>query len=317
MTGFRHEALMYADEDEFLAGTVPFVREGVAIGEPTMVAIGAARMAPLRAALGSDAEAVRFVDIAEIGTNPARIIPAWRDFVAAHRGAVRGIGEPAWPGRSAAELVECERHEVLLNLAFNATDGFRLLCPYDTAGLDPAVTAGARGSHPVVVENGTARRSDAYDGLERAAAPFTEPLPEPLTPPAEGAFDARSLRAVRRFVAGEAVAAGLEAGRAEELVLAVSELAANSVKYGGGTGLLRLWRDDGHVVCEIRDRGRIDDPLTGRRRPVPGRSGGYGLWLVNQLCELVQVRSLPDGSVIRVHKRVTTGPPAGRDGRRW
>jgi MEDS: MEthanogen/methylotroph, DcmR Sensory domain len=44
---------------------------------------------------------------------------------------LRGIGEPLFATRSADELVECQRHEALLNLAFQDAPGFWLLCPYD------------------------------------------------------------------------------------------------------------------------------------------------------------------------------------------
>src|ERR671917_224329 len=106
--GFRHEALMYSGVDGFVAGAVPFLRDGIAAGEPALVVVDAEKIGRLRSALGEDAEHVQFADMAEVGSNPARIIPAWRDFVGHHVGerAVRGIGEPIYPSREAAELVE-------------------------------------------------------------------------------------------------------------------------------------------------------------------------------------------------------------------
>jgi anti-sigma regulatory factor (Ser/Thr protein kinase) len=88
--------------------------------------------------------------------------------------------------------------------------------------------------------------------------------------------------------------------RATDLVLAVNELLTNSVRHGGGSGVLRIWQDDHTLVCEVRDRGRITDPLADRRRPDPGRTGGRGLWVANQLCDLVQLRSLDGENVVRV-----------------
>ena len=105
-------------------------------------------------------------------------------------------------------------------------------------------------------------------------------------------------------MARQAAAAGLEASRCDDLVLAVNEVATNSLRHGGGRGVLRAWRDAGALVCEVRDRGRIDAPLAGRERPVRGQVGGYGMWLANQLCELVQVRSFATGSVVRLHVRL-------------
>jgi anti-sigma regulatory factor (Ser/Thr protein kinase) len=94
----------------------------------------------------------------------------------------------------------------------------------------------------------------------------------------------------------------LAAAPTEELVLAVNELATNSIRYGGGEGKLLLWRETDTLVCEIRDAGHIDDPLIGRSRPAPNQHTGRGLWLVHQLCDLVQIHSSPAGTAVRVHK---------------
>jgi anti-sigma regulatory factor (Ser/Thr protein kinase) len=84
-------------------------------------------------------------------------------------------------------------------------------------------------------------------------------------------------------------------------VLAVNELATNSMRHGGGRGVLSVWQENGTLLCEVTDRGHIADPLAGRERPPDARGGGRGLWLVNHLCDLVQVRSLHGGNVIRLH----------------
>jgi hypothetical protein len=118
--GFAHEALLYAAMDEFVAGTAPFVREGVEAGEPVLVAVSAEKIDRLRAELNGHGAQVLFVDMAELGANPARIIPAWQEFAGEHLRPdrpVRGIGEPIWPERTEDELVECQRDESLLNVA--------------------------------------------------------------------------------------------------------------------------------------------------------------------------------------------------------
>ena len=305
MQSFQHEALLYAGEEGFLAGTVPFIRSAVAAGEPILVVVGARKIARLREALDPDAESVRFADMAAVGENPARIIPAWAEFVREHAGRpVRGIGEPIGPDRRAAELVECHRHEALLNVAFADTPAFTLLCPYDTEQLDASVIAEAQCTHPYVRRGGVARESPRYGGVRAAAAPFAERLPEPPKAVAELPFDLRALSGLRTTVAMLARAAGMTPARVEDLVLAVSEVTANSVRHGGGRGVLRVWEDDAALVCEVRDRGRFADPLAGRRHPEDGQQGGYGLWIANQLCELVQVRTFATGSVVRLHMRL-------------
>ena len=92
--------------------------------------------------------------------------------------------------------------------------------------------------------------------------------------------------------------------RRKEAQLAVSEAITNSLRYGGGTADVRIWRTPDDLVCEVRDRGFIADPMAGRLRPTPGQVGGRGLWLINQLCDLVQLRAVPDGQALRLHLRI-------------
>jgi anti-sigma regulatory factor (Ser/Thr protein kinase) len=302
---FRHEALFYGGRDEFVDRVGAFVRDGVAAGEPVLAVVDPDKIDLLRDALDGEAGEVFFADMRELGGNPARIIPAWREFVAAHALSgrrLRGVGEPIWPGRSDAELAECRRHESLLNLAFAAGLPWWLVCPYDTETLDPAVVEDARRTHPFVCENGAGRESIDYYGLDAIARPFDERLSDPPGDASELAFHRGPLAPLRRFVARHA--ADLGAARRADFVLAVHEVASNTIRHGGGDGTLHVWRDDDALVCEVRDGGRIDDPLVGRERPEFGRAGGRGLWLANQLCDLVQVRSFPDGSVVRLHMRL-------------
>jgi anti-sigma regulatory factor (Ser/Thr protein kinase) len=304
--GFVHEAFFYDGDEAFLAETVPFLADGAAAGDPMMVALPPAKLDLLRTALGErDSARVRWVDMTALGVNPARIIPAWRAFADEHSGGgavLRGIGEPAWPGRSGAEFAECERHEALLNLAFADAGPFLLLCPYDTAGLAPAVVEGARRTHPLLVDGGRRGASNRYVDLDRVAQPFDAPLSDPPRRAAMFSFGDAALPEVRQFLRDQL--SGVVGGvRLEELVVAVNELATNAVHHGGGHGLLRVWSEPGAVVCEVKDRGLIRDPLVGRRLPDQSSERGRGVWMVNHLCELVQVRSGPSGTVVRVHLR--------------
>jgi anti-sigma regulatory factor (Ser/Thr protein kinase) len=305
-SAFAHEALLYAGDESFLNGAMPFVREGLEAEEPTLLVLNADKLDSIKNQLNGDGERVLFADMAEVGANPARIIPAWRRFVDAYGGngrPVRGIGEPIWHGRAPDELVECQRHEALLNVAFAEDSSFRLLCPYDTTTLDDAVIEEAVRSHPVVVEHGARRTSAAYRGVSAFAAPFDEPLPAPPATVQELAFDAETLAGLRQLVIARAAEAGLETSRANDLVLAVNEVATNSVRHGGGSGTLRVWMGTRWLVCEVEDSGWIGDPLAGRQEPGSGQHTGRGLWIANQICELVQVRTFATRSVVRLHLR--------------
>ena len=302
---YRHEAFFYADRDEFMDGTLGFIRESVAAEEPILVVLSAEKLDALQTELGGDADRVLFADMEEVGINPRGSSPAWQDFVAGHARddrQARGVGEPIWAARSPAELAECQRHEALLNVAF-ADPAFWLLCPYDTAALDERVVEQARRNHPFVREHCVPEVSASFPGVDALVGPFDDPLPEPPADAVFMTFDERSLAEARSLVASYATHAGLTEERAAELVLAVHEVAANSVAHGDGRGTLGLWHDTTGVVCEVRDRGRVADPLVGRTRPVLNGERGRGLWIANQLCELVQLRSFATETVVRLHMR--------------
>jgi hypothetical protein len=183
--GYRHEALLYRGEQEFLRAVVPFIREGLDRGQPVMVAVAQRRVDALRDAIGEDASGVRFFDMAQLGGNPARIIPAWRDFVercSADGQPVRGVGEPIWRGRRPAEIDECQLHESLLNLAIAPDVPLWLLCPYDMDSLDEGLLAEAHRSHPAIVDNEHYLGSTTYGGAYHVGALFGRELSPPVGP---------------------------------------------------------------------------------------------------------------------------------------
>jgi len=300
--GFEHEALFYRSDADFLDGVVPFVREGLERDDVVVVAEPAARLELLRDALGADAGAVQFLDMAEIGANPARIIGVWAAAVEEHTRSghgLRGVGEPAWHGRRTVELEECQLHEQLLNHAFDDGPAWRLMCPYDEQRMPRTVVHGALAAHPVRSTPADRTASDhyAHDGH---AAGFAAPLVAPTEAVLRGSFGAGDITATRRTVAQYARSCGLPDDQVEVLELAASEVAANSIRHGGGQGSVAMWLEPGAVVVEFTDAGLVLDPLVGRRTPRPDQDHGHGLYLVNQLCDLVQVRSSPAGTTGRI-----------------
>jgi anti-sigma regulatory factor (Ser/Thr protein kinase) len=301
---FRHDALLYSDEEQFLAGVIPFIHSALEAGDPIVVALDRGKIGLVNSVLGVDAGPVHFADMHELGLNPARLIPAWQQFVQAHAAPgtrIWGIGEPVWAGRSQAEIVECQLHESLLNVAFADAGPLSFLCPYDTSRLGEDVIAGAHRTHANVVRDGSPRPSDCFCEPAAWSGPFADPLPEPHGPVRVQAFGAGDLAEIRKLVGLRARAAGLTSSRADDLVLAVNEVASNSIRHAGGAGMLRVWSDGETLLCEVRDRGRLHDPLAGRRRPDLGELGGQGLWITNQVCDLVQLRSCTGGNAVRIH----------------
>ncbi len=300
---FRHEGYLFRDLDQFLAQTVPFVLDGVRARQPVMIAVTPQRLTSLRRALGRDAGRVCLVDMTQLGRNPARIIPAWRAFVDEHPDGtpLRGVGEPIWDGRRPAEVVECQLHEALLNVAISPATPLWLRCPYDATALAETVLEEAQHSHPMMVEGERYRGSTVYGGCTHVDDLMDRELPSPAAPGETREFAGADLRTVRESVGRWAEAAGLEPDRRDDLTLVTHEIATNSVRHGGGGGTLRIWREPGDLLVEISDAGRIEDALAGRQRGADTEEGGRGLWLAQQMADLVQIRRSAKGTTVRVH----------------
>lgn len=300
---FRHQALLSAGTDELVARTTPLVQAALDAHQPVLAALTPGLLGGLRESLGEDADRVRWVDITGIGLNPARIIPLWRAFLAYHRrdGRTRpvfGIGQPVYAGRTAVELVEAERHEALLNLAFRDEPNFDLVCPYDVETLDAEVVEAAGQTHPQVRHAGPAEPSTGYRPVA-LSGPFTTLLPAVDGPAPQMAIDRASVADVRRFVVdhAERLVSGGHDARWSDL-----SLAALAVSAAIGGERLRIWPEPGRAVVEIQGRVPIVDPLAGREWPAPAGEPGHGLWLANQLCDLVQWGSDGHGSLVRLRQ---------------
>ncbi|MHA6623617.1 anti-sigma factor RsbA family regulatory protein [Pseudonocardia sp. DLS-67] len=301
---FRHPALFYRGAGEYLDGTLPFIEEGLAAGEPVAVAVPGARHEPLRAALAGSAARVQLIDMTEEGRNPGRILPGvLLDFADRHRHAdrVRIIGEPIWPGRSDVEYPACVQHEALINQAF-AGRSVEILCPYDAAGLPRRALDDAERTHPTVIGPTGRRRSSRY-APDEALADYNEALPVP--PMADTVLvDTDTLSQARAFAMAAAMRAGLGPDRSDDFEFVVNELITNSVEHARTLCALRVWVDDGHLVGEVVDGGRLDDPLAGRRPAPPEQLRGRGLLLVNHLADLVRIHRSDRGTTIRVYLRI-------------
>jgi len=302
-----HQALFYSGNDEYLAGISDFVKPALERTEPVAIAVPAPKLQLLRDELGDRAAPIELLDMCELGRNPARIIPVVVSMIQRYGGPLRYVGEPIWPGRSPEEIREATRHEALINVAWPDAD-VRVLCPYDIDQLDAEVLLDAEHTHPGVVRDRHLGASPAY-AEGRPPAGCDLPLPSPPADAAAQDFEIHDLRRLRAWVAERAAASGLDRDRVAALVTAVNELTSNTIKHAATHGTLRFWTMPGEVVFEVEDEGHIDDPLAGRRRQAKG-SGGLGLWMVNQLCDLVEVRTSAAGTTIRVHSRsgMATGP---------
>lgn len=137
----------------------------------------------------------------------------------------------------------------------------------------------------------------------------SQPLPSPTNDAMYHTYRS-DLSQVRALVLQQAREAGLPDGKANDLVLAVSEVAANTLRHTRSAGTLAIWHNADEIVCEIHDEGTITDPEAGKHKPAPDASGGHGLWIVRQVCDLVELASDADGTTVRMHMALR--PPAAQ-----
>lgn len=298
---YRHECLLYGSDDEFLSGVIPFIRDGLRQGEPVLLAISEPRQGALRAALGDDESLVIFADMAELA-NPARIIPAVRQFAAANSaGPIRAVGEPVWAGRRAAEITEAQLHESLLDVALAQDTPMWVLCPYNTSNLDAATIEEAHRSHSSIVRAAHSTASTAFGGVSHAASTFGSVLPEPIQPIVPVLFDGTDAAQIATEILHFATARGLSAQRSVKLAAAIDEITTAGARRTGQSSSVRLWQDESAVVCEVTDPGVVIDPLVGRAKVPTTKHHDRDVRLANELCDLVQVRSNASGTTVRVH----------------
>ncbi|MDX6548023.1 MAG: hypothetical protein QOG33_1573 [Gaiellales bacterium] len=249
----RHLALYYSSDDEFTESVGEFVREGLEAGEAVMVAVPGRKVEMLREHAGAAAAAVTWFDMLELGRNPARIIPAIRGFIDANPGrTARMVGEPIWRGRSDSETVEGTHHEALINLAFADAD-VTIVCPYDLA-LGGHTLRESHRTHPLLVEGGRQSASESY-----AADTVAEVGNDALPPAPAGAetFAHGDLPALREALIERLEGVPITPGRRMDMLVAVSEAAGNSLRHSGRPAQVRVWLEDGSLVCEVAGGGHV------------------------------------------------------------
>jgi anti-sigma regulatory factor (Ser/Thr protein kinase) len=312
-SGLWHAALFHRDTAEFETQACLFAEDAARAGAAVLMVGPASSMDRLRGHLNGLGERVTWVDVSETGANPGRLISAISQFSYEHPGRDTWcVQQVAWPSRPAEEMWEVLRHEALLNMAL-AGAPVRMLCPYDTR-LSRDLISCAEATHPVISPHGRFQPSPRYrdDVPGLVPAECDRPLSSPPSDARVLAY-ADDLSTIRHLVSLQARVAGLSPSRTGDLLISVGELAANTLAHADGPGTLTMWTTGMEIICQVSDPGHITDPLAGRLRPGPAAGrGGRGLWLVHQLCDLVQVRTGQGGTTVRVHMRLPVSGEAGR-----
>ncbi len=307
--GLRHVLYPYEGPGQYLPGVVSYVDRARADGATVLICAPEPRSVMLRGALPDDGS-VAFLDLTALGRNPSLLIGAWQEWIGewAREGrAVCGLSETQWTGRTGAQLSEMRYREWLLNLAFAQAPSWSLLCPYDTADRTPQDVLAMARCHPQLWD-GTA----FVTAPDYAEGPYEfDELCDPDGPVEELPYTIAELAVVRHAAASRAAASGLPIDRVRDFMVAVSEVASNSIRHGGGSGTMRMWTADTSLVCELSDAGYIANPLAGKLRPTGEQLGGRGLWFAHQLCDLVQIRTTEkEGTRVRLHMSLPGAPDA-------
>ena len=301
---YRHEAFLWNGRPDFVAGLLPFIDDGIDAGEAVLVAATPEHGEWLTDGLGSRASQVHFVDITQLGRNPARIIPACQQFLHDWSGdgrPARAIGEPLWHARRPEEVLEAQLHEALMNVAIDPEMPFWALCPYDAGDLDAEVLAEVGRSHPALATTASYQGSPSYRGHDHAQGLFGAELPPMNGPATVINLTPEGLGAAAETVTLQAFCGNLSSNQIVSLTHAVRRLAGESLTRGARQVTLRIWNRPDVLVCELADTTVIRDLLAGRRQTQP--PGEDAMWFANQVCDLVQVRSSDSGTNTRMHMR--------------
>jgi anti-sigma regulatory factor (Ser/Thr protein kinase) len=292
----RHSAFIYEAEDEYVARSVAFLRDGLDAGEGAIVAHTRDWLAIMRDALGPDAARVSFVDVGSTYTRPARAVAAYYGtFLQQLRTApsVRGVAEFQFspePG----DWDEWMGYEAITNLAYAHLPVW-VVCTYNANGLPDDVVDGVRSTHAELLADGW-RASEHYEDPREVVRRVT-PEPEPL-PDLRSCWAGEDLEAFREQLARELAAEKVPHARTLDMLVAGTEIATNALRHGGGIAEVRVGRAHGRFVCEVIDRGGgFDDPVAGYL--VPREGTGTGLWVARQLTWRLEAFHAPGGFTVR------------------
>jgi anti-sigma regulatory factor (Ser/Thr protein kinase) len=293
-----HEAVAFSTPGDLAARIASRVVAATATGGPVLAVLADDTRQALETVLGAQAAEVEFHDPAEVYDVPAfTVATRWARtnrrirtaggramVVAEHLEELPGCGPDYWA-----------RLDIALDVA-TAELPVTVLCPFRRS---PALI---HATHPHVGTADGVGPGRGYRPPQLAVIDFPPPPPPDLGVPAgHRPFDLHTLAELRGTVDTIGAAGGLDLDQTADLVLAVNELASNSIEHGAGAGVLRMWDDDAGVVAEVWDGGHMDMPFPGLTLPPPQGERGRGLWLASELCDVLQAWSDPaGGTTIRV-----------------
>jgi len=293
----RHNALVYESDEEYVDGSVAFLREGLEAGEACAVGQTRDGISRMREALGDDADRVAFFDVSSVYTRPAHAVAQYYGtFLTLLREApsVRAVAEGQF-GFTAADVREWTTYESITNVAYSHLPVW-VVCTYDARRVPDALIDAMWETHSHVHADEW-RTSEHFEDPRDLVSRLT-PAPEPL-PGLRSLPVVRDVDSFRESLARELGRENLTADVAMNVLVACTEIAANAFRHGGGIEEVRVGQVDARFVCEVVDRGSgFDDPLAGYLAPREGV--GAGLWVARQLSWRLDAFQSPAGFSVRI-----------------
>jgi anti-sigma regulatory factor (Ser/Thr protein kinase) len=306
METFRHQALIYASKEEFLAGIIPYLQQGLEADETVLVVTKPANARAVKDALGEEASAIVWGESSGWYQRLGPMFEEFRGYLAGQAGRdrpTRVVAEGAATGRTSAWLAEYLRYEAITNIAY-APYRIPILCLWDSRDFPAPVIDAVRRTHTELIEQGRPVRNDRFqepaayirhhDQTASLVSPKTVDHNLLLASPAD-------LSPLRTAVRKAAKAIGFSDQRIADMQVAITEAATNAITHGKRPAYARGWRDNNLLVWQIEDHGTgIQQPLSGYSNPIDPTQGGVGLWVARQLSDLLQVQTAKSGTTVRL-----------------
>jgi anti-sigma regulatory factor (Ser/Thr protein kinase) len=300
----QHAAGFHRSPEHLLAQLLPLVSAGLGRGAPVAVAVNPETEAALHARIGNPAGLMLHPhpDGPDAGSGQT-VAASWArelreltvasgrpiTVVSEHAARLDGVDGTFWTELDAA-----------FNIAL-AELPITLTCFFPELPLHREIIDGALRNHPLLVVDGELRHNPRHREPREVLAEQPAPAPALLGPPElRLAFGAWQLHEVRAAVEDALLAANCPRERAEDVVLAVNEVATNAVEHGNAEAELFIWVDDHGVVCEVHDAGSLRDPLPGLQAPHSSNPRGRGIWIARQLCDSLHVWTDDTGTHVRM-----------------
>ena len=284
---YRHIGHVMDDEGD-VTEVVPFLRTGLAAGEPVVIACPEPVATTLATALGSSG-AVQLASADPFEQRPPNALAAISSLVDRDLpGDGRRLNLVTCPGRQDADWSVWAQTEALLNhvLAARPVDHLCLMLAADVDEGPDAATV-ARATHPwLLTTDGVVENPDYRPPAELLREVQRTQVPDPLeaTEPTLSLIDLDDMRALRRALTRVLADSPLSPDAAQDFVLAIDEVTANAAEHGVPPVDVKLWCTPERLLCAVTDRGAaFDDPLVGYG-PAHGDMGvgGMGLWLARR-----------------------------------